>query len=169
VDHAAASPSCPSCGADCSAGGARCAACGFAVVDDAGREPRRGRRAGRVAAGSGSGLAWVVALSAAVFAVAAVFVMLFTSGSPGSSARPAQEGAPASVSAFEAELRLELRFGGHGDNEAAAVRCPSRIEPRLLVRCELRYADGIARAMLVRLTPSGELEADVPYPATLRR
>jgi hypothetical protein len=169
VDHAAASPSCPSCGADCSAGGARCAACGFAVVDDAGREPRRGRRAGRVAAGSGSGLAWVVALSAAVFAVAAVFVMLFTSGSPGSSARPAQAVSPASVSAFEAELRLELRFGGHGDNEAAAVRCPSRIEPRLLVRCELRYADGIARAMLVRLTPSGELEADVPYPATLRR
>jgi hypothetical protein len=169
VDHAAASPSCPSCGADCSAGGARCAACGFAVVDDAGREPRHGRRAGRVAAGSGSGLAWVVALSAAVFAVAAVFVMLFTSGSPGSSARPAQAVSPASVSAFEAELRLELRFGGHGDNEAAAVRCPSRIQPRLLVRCELRYADGIARAMLVRLTPSGELEADVPYPATLRR
>jgi hypothetical protein len=169
VDHAAASPSCPSCGADCSAGAARCAACGFAVVDDAGRGPRRGPRASRVATGSGSGVAWVVALGAAAFAVAAVFVMLFTSGPSTSSVTPAQEGSPASVSAFEAELRLELRFGGHGDNEAAAVRCPSRIEPRLLVRCELRYADGIARAMLVRLTPSGELEADVPYPATLRR
>jgi hypothetical protein len=27
----------------------------------------------------------------------------------------------------------------------------------------------IPRAMLVRLTPRGELEADIPYPATLRR
>jgi hypothetical protein len=111
----------------------------------------------------------VLALGAAVFAVSAVVVMLFTSGSPGSSVNPARPGSPAPVSAFEAELRLELRFGGHGDNEAAAVRCPYRIEPGQLVRCELRYADGIERAMLVRLTPSGALDAAIPYPATIRR
>ena len=70
------------------------------------------------------------------------------------------------VFAVMLEGSFELRFGGHG---AAAVCCPYRIEPRQLVRCELRYSDGIARAMLVRLTPDGELEAVVPYPATLRR
>jgi hypothetical protein len=95
--------------------------------------------------------------------------MLVTSGPSTSSVSPARAGPPASVSAFEAELRLELRYGGRGDDEIAAVRCPHRIDPRQIVRCELRYADGIARAMLVRLTPSGELEADIPYPATLRR
>jgi hypothetical protein len=112
---------------------------------------------------------WLLALGAATGAMAVVLVMLFTGGAPGSSVSPARGGPPAAVSAFEAELRLELRFGGHGDDETAAVSCPYRIEPRQLVRCELRYADGIARAMLVRLTPSGELEAAIPYPATLRR
>jgi hypothetical protein len=104
-----------------------------------------------------------------VAATAVVVVILFTGGGPGSSAGPARagHGSPDAVSAFEAELRLELRFGGRDD--VAAVSCPYRIEPRQLVRCELRYEDGIARAMLVRLTPRGELEADIPYPATLRR
>jgi hypothetical protein len=139
------------------------------VVEDAERAPRRGLRAGRPAAGGGSGLPWVVALGAGVCAVAAVVVLLFTGGSPGSPPGPVPAGPPAPVSAFEAEHRLELRFGGHGDDETAAVSCPYRIEPRQLVRCELRYADGIARAMLVRLAPSGELEAVIPYPATLRR
>jgi hypothetical protein len=116
----------------------------------------------------GSGPAWGLALGTAVAALVTVLVILFTGGSSGSPTHPAAagQGPAAGVSAFEAELRLELRFGGHG---AAEVRCPYRIEPRRLVRCELRYSDGIARAMLVRLTPSGELEADVPYPATLRR
>jgi hypothetical protein len=138
------------------------------VVDAAERAPRRGLRAGRPAAGGGSGITWVVALGAAVCAVAAVVVLLFTRGSPGSSVNPARAGPPASVSALEAEMRLELRFGGSGDDDVAAVSCPYQIEPRQLVRCELRYSDGIARAVLVRLTPSGELEADIPYPATLR-
>ncbi len=73
------------------------------------------------------------------------------------------------MAAPEAERRLELRFGGVQDDETAAVRCPRRIEPGSIVRCELRYLDGVARAMLVRLSPRGELEADIPYPATLRR
>jgi hypothetical protein len=116
----------------------------------------------------GSNLVWGLALGAAVAAMAVVLVVLFTggsSGSPASSAR-AGHGPPAAISAFEAELRLELRFGGRG---AAAVSCPYRIERRQLVRCELRDSDGIARAVLVRLTPEGELEAAIPYPATLRR
>ena len=116
----------------------------------------------------GSGLAWVVALGAAMAAMVVVLVILFTGGSSGSPVSPARagHGPPAAVSAFEAELRLELRFGGRG---AASVSCPYRIEPRQLVRCELRDSDGIARAVLVRLTPDGELEAAIPYPATLRR
>jgi hypothetical protein len=113
----------------------------------------------------------VVGFAAAIAAVAAVVVMLFTGGGGGggSPAAPSQAAPPAPVPALEAERRLELRFGGESDDETAAVRCPYRIEPRQLVRCELRYADGIARAMLVRLTPSGELDAAIPYPATIRR
>ena len=116
----------------------------------------------------GSGLAWGLALGAAAAAMAIVLVILFTGGSSGSAVDPgpAGDGPPAAVSAFEAELRLELRFGGRG---AAAVSCPYRIERRQLVRCELRDSDGIVRAVLVRLGPSGELEAAIPYPATLRR
>jgi hypothetical protein len=140
----------------------RCNTCGFALIDDA--ERRRSRR-------PSSGVPWLVALSAAVASVAAVLVMLFTGGTGGSPAgpAPAAAGPPAPVPALEAERRLELRFGDESDDETAAVRCPYRIEPRQLVRCELRYADGIARAMLVRLAPSGELDAAIPYPATLRR
>jgi hypothetical protein len=116
----------------------------------------------------GSGLAWALALGAGVAAMVAVLVILFSGGSSGAPVSPARtgDGAPAAVSAFEAEMRLELRFGGRG---AAAVSCPYRIERRQLVRCELRDEDGIARALLVRLTPDGELEAAIPYPATLRR
>ena len=76
---------------------------------------------------------------------------------------------PAPVAAGEAERRLELRFGGSGDDETAAVRCPRAIPPERIVRCELRYADGIARALMVRVMRDGELDANIPYPATLRR
>jgi hypothetical protein len=156
VEHAAASPSCPRCGAGCPAGAARCRACGFTLIDDAER-PRR----------TGSAIA-LVGLGATVGGVVAVVATLFTGGGSGSPVSPAHAGPPAPISALEAERRLEARFGGQ-DDESAAVSCPYRIEPRQLVRCELRYADGIARAMLVRLTPTGELDAAIPYPATLRR
>jgi hypothetical protein len=110
-----------------------------------------------------------VALAAAVASVVAVLVIMFPGGAGDNPVGPANASPPAPVPALEAERRLELRFGGESDDETAAVRCPYRIEPRQLVRCELRYPDGIARAMLVRLTPSGELDAAIPYPATLRR
>jgi hypothetical protein len=111
----------------------------------------------------------VIALAVAIAAVIAVVVVLFTGGAGGSPAEIGVARPPAPVPALEAERRLELRFGGMSDDETAAVRCPYRIEPRQLVRCELRYPDGIARAMLVRLTPSGELDAAIPYPATISR
>jgi hypothetical protein len=101
--------------------------------------------------------------------VVAVVVILFTGGTGGAPSEVESTRPPAPVPALEAERRLELRFGGMSDDETAAVRCPYRIEARQLVRCELRYADGIARAMLVRLTPAGELDAAIPYPATIRR
>jgi hypothetical protein len=162
-------PSCPGCGAECPAGGTRCGSCGFALVDDTGGRDERRRRGRTARPVGGSGLPWVIALAAGIAAVAAVLVMLFTGGAGGPPSHAESAGRPAPVPALEAERRLELRFGGMSDDETAAVRCPYRIEPRQLVRCELRYADGIARAMLVHLTPSGELDAAIPYPATIRR
>jgi hypothetical protein len=100
---------------------------------------------------------------------AAVLVVILLAAGPDGSEPTAAPPPPAPVPALEAERRLELRFGGMSDDETAAVRCPRRIEPGRTVRCELRYADGIERAMLVRLSPGGWLEADVPYPATIRR
>jgi hypothetical protein len=169
VVESAASPSCPSCGAECSAVPVRCRSCGLALIEDAG-----GRAGGRVErtqrpVGSGSALPWVVALVAAVAAVVAVVVMLFSGGAGGSPADVERPGPPAPVPALEAERRLDLRFGDMRDDETAAVRCPYRIEPRQLVRCKLRSADGIARAMLVRLAPSGTLYVAIPYPVTMTR
>jgi hypothetical protein len=169
VVETAASPSCPRCGAECSAVAVRCRSCGFALIDDAGGRAGRGVERTHRSVGSGSGLPWVVALFAAVAAVVAVVVMIVGGGAGGSPADVERGRPPASVPALEAERRLELRFGGMSDGETAAVHCPYRIEPRQLVRCELRYADGIARAMLVRLAPSGTLDVAIPYPVTMMR
>ena len=78
----------------------------------------------------------------------AVLVAILLAAGPDGSEQAAAPPPPVSVPALEAERR---------------------IKPGRTARCELRYADGIERAMLVRLSPGGELEADVPYPATLRR
>jgi hypothetical protein len=107
-----------------------------------------------------------LAAAAGVAAAALGAVVLLTGGDPEPSAARA---VPHALSALEAETWLELRFGGPSDAETTAVRCPRPIERGRIVRCELRYADGIPRALLVRLSPRGELQADVPYPATLRR
>jgi hypothetical protein len=76
---------------------------------------------------------------------------------------------PTPISAPEAERRLELRFGGASDDETAAVRCPHRVEPLRRTRCELRYRHTAARAVLVRISPRGNLDADIPDVATLKR
>jgi hypothetical protein len=76
---------------------------------------------------------------------------------------------PTPISAPEAERRLELRFASASDDETAAVRCPHRIEPERRTRCELRYRNTVARAILVHLSPRGEVDAEVPDLATLKR
>jgi hypothetical protein len=144
--------SCPRCGAESPPRAARCRGCGFAFVEEAGRHRLpRPRPSGRLLALAAGG------------AAAAVAVVLLPWG--GSSPRPL---AAQAVPALEAERRLELIYSSPSDDETASVRCPRAIEPGRTVRCELRYRDGIARAMLVRLSPRGALEADIPYPATLR-
>lgn len=105
-------------------------------------------------------------MAAGSAAAVVIGLVLMTRGDESPSVRA---GPPAPVPALQAERVLERRFGRAADDETAAVRCPYRIEPRQLVRCELRYADGIARAMFVWLTRSGNLGAEIPYPATLRR
>jgi hypothetical protein len=154
VDPATVSPTCPRCGGDVSAGAERCGRCGFGFLDDLSGTRRR-RPSGPALAG----------LAAAVAAAAVAAVVL--AGGDRDAARGAP--VPGPVPALEAERRLELRFGGMSDDETAAVRCPRGIPAGRIVRCELRYPDGIPRALLVRLSARGELEADVPYPATLRR
>lgn len=81
---------------------------------------------------------------------------------------PAPAAPPEGLSAVEAERRLELRFGSRHD-EGAAVRCPRGVEYGSVTRCVLRYSDGIARPLMVRLSAGGDLAAEIPYPATLRR
>ena len=158
MEPAAVSPSCPQCGAECAAGAVRCPSCDFGFVDE---RPRRGlRRPSPRTVARRPALA-AAALGTVVVAAAGAAILI--------AGRDAEPEPPEPVPALEAERRLELRYGGASDDETAAVRCPRRIEPDQTVRCELRYADGIARAMLVRLSPRGELEADIPYPATLRR
>jgi hypothetical protein len=156
------SPSCPGCGAACPARAKRCESCGFALVEGARGRARptmwaRARAPGRRTLAAALGVA-----------IAAAAALVLLRGGEDTEPRAAGD-RPAAVSPLEAEMRLELRYGDETDDETAAIRCPKPIEPGRVVRCELRYADGIPRAMLVRLTPRGELEADIPYPATLRR
>jgi hypothetical protein len=149
VEPAVASPSCPSCGAESPVAAARCARCGFAFFEAAGRRrlPRPGGRA--------------LGAAAAVAAVVLAAVLLATRDRP-----PAP---PDPVSAARAERQLERRFSPAPDGHTAMVRCPTPIEPDRVTRCELRYGAGTARAILVRLSLGGDLEADIPNPATLRR
>jgi len=148
-DSRGLTPSCPRCGVSSSPGAGRCAGCGFAFFEEA--EARRlPRPSGRV-----------LGAGAAVAAAAVAIVLLATRDSP--------PDPPGPVAAREAERRLELRFSRSADDETAAVRCPQPIPPGRIVRCEIRYADGIARALMVRVMRDGELDASVPYPATLRR
>lgn len=165
VEPAAASPSCPRCGAETPAGESRCRACGFAFFEAA---ERRGlpRPAGRAAA--------LAALAAGGLLAAGLLVLLVPDGAdPPVRTVPVADREfprrlPSPLPARDAERLLELRYGGRSGDTAAAVRCPHRIDPNRIVRCELRYRDGVPRALLVRLSPRGELEADIPYPATLR-
>jgi hypothetical protein len=161
VNPADASPSCPRCGAACPAGAARCARCRFAFLD-AGERRRLPRPTGPV-------LGWALALAVGTAVVAVVWMADEDAPPPAATPVPILPPPPTPISAVEAERRLELRFGGASDDETAAVWCPHRIEPLRRTRCELRYRNTAARAVLVRVSPRGSLDADVPDVATLKR
>jgi hypothetical protein len=177
VDQTDASPSCPRCGAACPAGAARCRRCGFALLDAGERRwlPRpagpvlgRLRPDGRVKRVRGR-TAWAVAVAAIGAVAATVLIASEDAPPPTATPVPVLPPPPTPISASEAERRLELRFGDTSDDETAAVRCPHRIEPQRRTRCELRYRNTGPRAILVRVSPRGELDADVPDLATLKR
>jgi hypothetical protein len=113
--------------------------------------------------------AWALAL--AVPAAFATIVLIADQDGPTPAATPVPvlPPPPSPISAREAERRLELRFGRASDDETAAVRCPHRIAPVGRTRCELRYRNTVSRAILVRVSPRGVLDADVPDVATLKR
>jgi hypothetical protein len=176
LDPADASPICPRCGAACPHGAARCTRCGFAFLDagERGRLPRPGGVLGRPRLDGCAQLvhgrtAWALAL--AVTATVAAIVLIADEDVPPPAAAPVPvlPPPPTPISALEAERRLELRFGGASDDETAAVRCPHRIEPGRRTRCELRYRHTASRAILVRVSPRGALDADVPDLAMLKR
>ena len=162
-----ASPSCPRCGAACPARAARGRRCGFAFLD-AGERRRLPRPGGRVQRVRGRTAG---ALALAALAAVATIVSIADEDAPPPAATPVPvlPPPPTPISALEAERRLELHFGGASDDQTAAVRCPHRIEPERRTRCELRYRNTAPRAILVRLSPRGQLDADVPDPATLKR
>jgi hypothetical protein len=137
----ATTPSCPRCGAAAAGRAATCPACGFVFF-----EPPRQRVRPR----------WI-AVALAVAAAGAGVALLAT--------RDAPPEPPAPVPAALAEARLERQLAAR---PAEAVRCPGSIEPGRSTRCQFLYADGDTQLMLVTLTPSAELEVDVPYPAQRR-
>ena len=162
VEPAIASPSCPRCGATSPPGESRCRRCGFPFFE-AVRQRRMPRPSGSV----------LVGLAAVAAATAGATALLTGGNEPARRTVPVADRAfprrpPSPVPALEAERLLELRYGGTADDEPAEVACPHRIDPNATIRCVLRYRDGVPRALLVRLSPRGDLEADVPYPATLR-
>jgi hypothetical protein len=113
--------------------------------------------------------AWALAL-AALAAFATIVLITGEDGpTPAATPVPVLPPPPTPISAREAERRLELRFGRASDDETAAVRCPHRISPVGRTRCELRYRNTAPRAILVRISPRGDLDADVPDLATLKR
>ena len=113
--------------------------------------------------------AWAPAV-AALAAFATIVLITGEDGpTPAATPVPVLPPPPTPISAREAERRLELRFGRASDDETAAVRCPHRIAPVGRTRCELRYRHTAPRAILVRISPRGDLDADVPDLATLKR
>lgn len=179
LDPADASPSCPRCAAACPAGATRCRRCGFAFLD-AGERRRLPRLGGPVLGRHRQGgrvqrirrrTARALALALAAMAAVATIVMIADQDArpPAATPVPILPPPPTPISALEAERRLELRFGGASDDETAAVRCPQRIEPGRRTGCELRYRNTAPRAILVRISPRGDLDADIPDLATLKR
>jgi hypothetical protein len=113
--------------------------------------------------------AWPLALAALAAVVTIVLIGDEDAPPPAATPVPVLPPPPMPISAQQAERRLELRFDAASGDETAAVRCPQRIEPQRRTRRELHYRNTVPRAILVHLLPRGELDADVPDPATLKR
>lgn len=137
--------SCPRCGAAAAAEAARCGECGFVFFEV--QAPRAVPRPSPV---------WVV-VALLVLAGGVAAVVLLTR-------EPAPEPL-APVPAARAESRLARRLDA---GPAASVRCTGPIRRGGATRCQFIYPDGDTQLMLVTLSPRGELDIDVPYPAQRR-
>ena len=100
--------------------------------------------------------AWVVG-ALLVLAGGVAGVVLLTRDSP------PEPPAPIPVARAEARLARQLDAG-----PAASVHCTGPIRSGRATRCQFLYPDGDTQLMLVTLSPRGELDIDVPYPAQRR-
>jgi hypothetical protein len=137
--------SCPRCGTAAAAEAARCEDCGFVFFDLPARRslPRPSP-------------AWIGAGLLALAGAVAVVVALTRDPSP-------EPLAP--LPSARAERRLERILAAP---HSASVRCPGAIAPGRSTRCTFVYPDGDTQLMLVTLSPRGELDIEVPYPAQRR-
>ena len=143
--------SCPHCGAETPPQAARCQSCGFVFVEE--RSRRRLGRPGPLAVS-------LVALVAALIAGAG---LLLTRDEPAAAPAP-----PPPVAQARAERLLERQFANAGYDDTAAVSCGRAIRRGSSTRCQVRYANGDTRLILVGLDGRGGLDITIPYPAQRR-
>jgi ribosomal protein L37E len=141
----ATTASCPRCGTAAAAEAAQCGECGFVFFE---RPARRSL--------PWPSPAWAVG-ALLVLAGSAAGVVLLTRDSP------PEPPAPVPVARAEVLLARQLDAG-----PAASVRCTGPIRSGRATRCQFLYPDGDTQLMLVTLSPRGELDIDVPYPAQRR-
>jgi hypothetical protein len=75
---------------------------------------------------------------------------------------------PAPLAPTQAENRLQRQLGLAADGDQGVVRCPGNVGTTRLARCGVIYPDGDTQLLPVRLTPEGDLDVEVPYPAQRR-
>jgi hypothetical protein len=143
--------SCPRCEVETPPQAPRCQSCGFVFFEE--RRRRRLPRPDPVAMA-------LVALAVAFIAGAA---LLLTRDEPAAAPPP-----PQPVPQRRAERLLESRFANAGYDDAAAVRCKRAIRLGDSTRCQVRYANGDTRLILVGLDGRGDLGITIPYPAQRR-
>jgi len=141
----ATTTSCPRCGTTAAAEAASCGECGFVFFELPARRPLPRPSPALVA----------IALLMLVGGVAAA--VLLTRDSP--------RAPPAPIAAARAEAWLARQLDA---GPGASVRCTGPIRSGRFTRCHLLYPDGDTQLMLVTVSPRGELDIEVPYPAQRR-